>query len=132
MLYLTIWLCFGLLAALIYKNKGRDLLGGFLLGVLLGPIGVLLAALSNPDPKIIEARRLATGTQKKCPRCAELVQADALVCKHCSHEFTPAVPLPENAARKVTDGGGWRCSACNGGVRSEATECKHCRRVFIA
>ena len=28
---------------------------------------------------------------KKCPKCAELVLADAKVCKHCSHKFGVSV-----------------------------------------
>lgn len=27
---------------------------------------------------------------KPCPRCAERVKRDALICRHCSYEFTPA------------------------------------------
>lgn len=27
---------------------------------------------------------------KTCPRCAERVKRDALICRHCSYEFTPA------------------------------------------
>lgn len=27
-------------------------------------------------------------SEVKCPRCAEMVKADAKVCKHCGHEFT--------------------------------------------
>jgi len=26
--------------------------------------------------------------EKKCPRCAESIKKDALVCKHCGHEFS--------------------------------------------
>jgi len=26
--------------------------------------------------------------EKKCPRCAEVIKKDALVCKHCGHEFS--------------------------------------------
>ncbi|MCW2521323.1 MAG: hypothetical protein JWR46_3942 [Mycobacterium sp.] len=58
-------------------------------------------------------------SKKKCPECAELVQRDALVCKHCSHRFPPHAPpapppamaattqLPVASARKV------RCHACS-------------------
>ena len=27
--------------------------------------------------------------EKKCPRCAEMVKAQALVCRHCGHSFKP-------------------------------------------
>lgn len=28
--------------------------------------------------------------EKACPRCAEVIKKDALVCKHCGHEFSAA------------------------------------------
>lgn len=92
MLYISLWLIFGLLAAVVYKNKGRNPVGAFIVGLLLGPIGVLLAMLSSTNPKGIEARQLANGASKKCPSCAEVIKIDAQVCKHCGHKFTPDAP----------------------------------------
>ena len=32
---------------------------------------------------------------KKCPRCAEVVQGEAQVCRFCGHEFVPAATTAE-------------------------------------
>lgn len=34
---------------------------------------------------------METETQKKCPHCAELIQVDAKVCKHCGRDVDPKV-----------------------------------------
>jgi len=67
------WLLCGIVGAMIGSNKGEGGLG-FFLGLLLGPIGVLIVALSR-------------GNRRKCPFCVELVNNKAIVCPHCQREI---------------------------------------------
>jgi hypothetical protein len=38
-----------------------------------------------------EANALNSGKYRKCPHCAEIIRAEAKVCKHCGREAAPAV-----------------------------------------
>jgi membrane-bound metal-dependent hydrolase YbcI (DUF457 family) len=38
-------------------------------------------------PSIFVATALPARNRKRCPACAESVHSDALICKHCRHEF---------------------------------------------
>jgi len=70
-----------LVGAIIGDRKGRAGAGAFL-GLLLGPIGWLIAAL-GPDYKTARESR-------KCPFCAELVKKEAKVCKHRGRDLPAA------------------------------------------
>lgn len=87
-MWIIIW---GGLAAAIASSKGGE--GGiaFLAGAVLGPIGVIISLFMGSEAAKAQ-KELANGTKKKCPRCAELVQREALVCRFCGHEFEVAVP----------------------------------------
>jgi hypothetical protein len=80
MTFIVIWICLGIVGAMIASSKGNSGCGGFILGVLLGPIGLLITFFSSDDE---EAKRQKTGDTKKCTYCAEYVKRDAIVCKHC-------------------------------------------------
>lgn len=133
--WLLLWLLCGIVAAVIYQGKGRSAGAAFLVGIVFGPIGVILAALTPADKAAQDRQAVASGTQKKCPKCAELVKAEATVCRFCGHEFAPPAPvptLPEGQAMKLPQpGGGARCSVCGQAVRAEADLCKHCKRTFV-
>lgn len=82
--FLIIWGAFGVIGAMIADKKGNNGGGGFLLGVLLGPIGLLIAFFSSDNEPKKEQR---SGNTKKCPYCAEYVKPDARVCKHCGRDI---------------------------------------------
>lgn len=70
---LVIWLIAIVLATIIGANKGRAG-AGFLLGTLLGLIGVIIIACMRPDP---------TYGRYPCPECAEAIMPAAKVCPNC-------------------------------------------------
>lgn len=87
--YIITWICFSIISAMIASNKGNSTVVGFLLGVLLGPIGVLISwAASNNTEEL----RKRNGENKKCPYCAEYVKDDALICKHCGRTLRMVGP----------------------------------------
>lgn len=83
-----------LLSALVgyyASRKGRSPVGFTLLALVVSPlIGFLLAVLFKGDPAVVESRAVASGAQKKCPFCAELIKPDASVCRYCSRDLHPA------------------------------------------
>lgn len=100
--FFIIWLLFGIVAMVIASSKERSGCGWFLLGCLIGPFALVVAALPSlhtvpgtPSPS----------THVKCPDCAELILIDAKVCKHCG------------------------CRLISGGVPDGMKQCPDCKRL---
>ncbi len=78
---------------------------GFVGGVLLGPVGIMLALASSRDEGAAtrreDERRLKSGEFIRCPHCLEIVRAGAKVCPHCQREIEAvSSPAPEPQASR--------------------------------
>jgi hypothetical protein len=99
LLALVYLVTFGALAGWLADTKHRNAPLWFLLGALLGPLAILTVGLS-PE----------AGRTRSCPRCAELVMDEAIICPFCRHVFDLAVRdgIPDRTWEPV---GVWRVTS---------------------
>lgn len=81
-------LLIGLIPAAIAHGKGHGFLEWWLFGAALFIIALPASLLIRSNEEEIERRNLQTGHHRKCPYCAEIVRAEAIVCKHCGRELS--------------------------------------------
>ena len=58
----------------------------FLFGGVGVVLGLILVVAARPK-QLSESDLLRSGDSKKCPQCAEIVKAEAKICKHCGNSF---------------------------------------------
>lgn len=94
--YILVAITFAITASVIAYSKGRNSLGWFLAGLLIGPFALVVAALSPV------ARE---GQFSRCVACGEIIRAEASVCRFCGTAVERAPvedePLGDNEAAPV-------------------------------
>ncbi len=78
MMFLIVGVMFGVMAALVAGEKGRNPLLWFLTGFLIGPFSLIVAVLRP---------RAVAGRFAECPACLEIVRDQARVCRFCGTAF---------------------------------------------
>jgi ribosomal protein L37AE/L43A len=111
----------------------------FIVGVLLGPFGILIALFSQ-------------GNRKTCPHCRELIHKDATVCSHCQRDLVakavpprvvlaatalPVVATPPPTKPEPAVDATMPCPLCGknlwiGTLKRGENYCRHCFKKFIA
>ena len=82
---IPLWILCGLIGAAVGSSKNLGL-WGFVVGFLLGPIGLLIVVLSS-------------GNRIPCPFCCEKMNRRATVCPHCQRDVgARAMPVPSGRA----------------------------------
>lgn len=82
-----VWLLFGIFAAVLASGKGRSGCGWFILGFLLGPIGLLLSWLASDKRPASSHGHMSPEQCKRCPFCAELILREAVKCRYCGSDL---------------------------------------------
>lgn len=78
MTFALVWIAIGcMIGAMAAERRGISMPVAIIAGGLLGILSPLLFVVQPPTPK------------RRCPKCAENVRSDAVVCRYCRSELSP-------------------------------------------
>jgi hypothetical protein len=90
--YLVLAVFLGIIPAAIASKKGRSFMLWWFYGAMLFIVALPMAIFMKP------LSNTSLSGMRKCPKCAEYVQAEAAICKHCKSEL---VPLTDSEKKQI-------------------------------